>query len=170
MFPFLMLGPALADVPADCGQDQPAVPAFELVDENPGSSSYGQTLGPESFEGQVRVVYFAHASCGVCQSHVAAMQEIWDEKQADWDGKVQLLVVNMPGYESYLPDLVEGITLPVLQDTSEKLVTEGVGGYKWYVYFVDADGTLRWLHYYLDLPGSERERFITEVESLVEAE
>lgn len=162
--------PVLAEVPSDCGQDQPTIPAFSLVDDNPNSPTYGQSLGPGDFEGQVRIVYFAHSSCGVCQSHVAELQEIWDEKSAEWTDQVQFLVVNMAGYESSMPELVEGITLPVLQDTTTELVTEGVGGYKWYVYFIDEAGTVRWIHYYMDLPGGERDRFIDEVTSLVEAE
>lgn len=164
-----LVSPSLAEVPSDCGHELPAVPAFSLVDSNPGSPTSGQSLGPADFEGQARIVYFAHAGCGVCQSHVAELQEIWDEKASAWTGQVQLLVINMPGYESYLPDLVEGITLPVLQDTNTDLVSEGMGAYKWYVYFVDAEGTVRWVHYYLDLPGSERDRFITEVDGLLEA-
>lgn len=166
LLPLLLASPEVrAEVPTDCGEVQPTVPDFQLPDANENSATFGQTLGAQDFRGKTLVLYFAHASCGVCQSHAKALQEIWDE-HPDWAADTQILIVNMPGYDSYLPELVEGVQLPVLQDDDTQLVSEGYGAYKWYIYFVDDGGTLRWLHYDLSLTGSEAERFVLEVEQL----
>ncbi len=154
-----------AEAPTDCGQVQPTAPDFQLPDVNENSATYGQTMGSQDFRGKTLILYFAQASCAVCQSHVAALQAIWTEHPA-WAEDTRILVVNMPGYEGYLPDLVEGITLPVLQDDDTQLVSESHGASKWYVYFVDDEGTLRWLHYELALTSTEAQRFVDEVESL----
>ncbi len=166
LLPLLLTVPQVrAEMPTDCGEVQPTVPDFQLPDVNDNSPTYGESLGAQDFRGKTLIVYFAQASCAVCQSHVAALQGIWSE-HPEWAADTQILVVNMPGYESYLPELIEGVTLPVLQDDDAQLVSEGYGASKWYVYFVDDAGTLRWLHYDLQLTSSEAERFVTEVEQL----
>ncbi|MCB9743988.1 MAG: hypothetical protein H6741_28295 [Alphaproteobacteria bacterium] len=56
--PFL---PAPA-APTDCGDPDAPVPAFSLLDVNPGSASFGESGGPGDFLGQVVVIYFATAT------------------------------------------------------------------------------------------------------------
>ena len=164
-----LLTAPLADAPTDCGEPTPTVPDLALVDLNPGSPTYDTTMGPQDFGGQAVVVYWAHASCGVCQSHVAALQEIWDER-TDWHADTQILIVNGIGLESYLPNFTSALSLPVLQDDAEAQAFTTYGASKWYVYFVDAEGRLQWLHYSLDLGGSERDRFVEDVDRLRGAE
>ena len=81
--------PPPSDPPADCGQDQPELPSFSLEDVNPTSATYGQSLGLDDFTGQARVVYWASATCGVCKSHVQALEAI--TTQQGWTD-VQVLV------------------------------------------------------------------------------
>lgn len=162
---FALLSAALAEAPTDCGTVEPTVPDFALQDLNPGSATYTQSLGPQDFRDKTLIVYWASASCGVCQSHAAALQEIWDE-QTDWHADTQILLVNGIGYESYLPNFTAALSLPVLQDVTDVQAFSTYGASKWYVYFVDHDGTLRWLHYSLDLGNTERQRFIDEVDGL----
>lgn len=38
------------------------VPDFTLRDENPGSATAGQLIGPKTFEGKVTGWYFGHSS------------------------------------------------------------------------------------------------------------
>ena len=46
------------------------------------------------------------------------MQDIWERNHESW-GDVELFIVNSRGSEDGLPDLTDGVTLPVFQDTSE---------------------------------------------------
>jgi hypothetical protein len=158
--------PPPSDPPADCGQDQLDLPAFSLQDMNPSSGSFGQDVGLSDAQGQVRVVYWASATCGVCKSHVTALQAI--TTQQGWDD-VQVLVVNLPPYVEYIDDLTSLTDLPVLQDTDDADVATAYGAAKWYVYFVDKQGQLDHLYYELDLAGDDAERFVDEVNALREA-
>ena len=60
----LLLWSLLAAAPARAADDvctiQPAVvPDFALVDVNPNSATYGQTLHRDDFRGRVMVIYWA---------------------------------------------------------------------------------------------------------------
>jgi len=95
------------------------------------------------------------------------MQEIQTEHAAEL-GEVSLLLVDEIGYESGIPDLVDGVTLPVLQDTSAEDVFSRYGATKWYVYLIDRAGYPRYIHYTLDLEGeADRARLLSEIATLV---
>ncbi len=77
------------------------------------------------------------------------------------------MLINQAGVESGMPDLSAGVSLPILQDTTEAGVFDLYGASKWYVYLVDATGVPRIIHYSLDL-DSERDRLLAEIAALVE--
>lgn len=79
---------------------------------------------------------------------------------------MQLLIVDLPGYESGMDELVGGVTLPVLQDTTADAVATTYGASKWYVYLIDRAGTIRYIHYSLDLAATDRARLLSEIASL----
>lgn len=79
---------------------------------------------------------------------------------------MNLLIVDMAGYEEGIPDLVGGVTLPVLQDTTADGVATAYGASKWYVYLIDRSGMPRYIHYEMDLADSDRPRLLEEIASL----
>lgn len=155
--------PPPSDPPADCGQDRPTVPGFTLTDMNPSSDTFGADVSLADSDGQVRVVYWASATCGVCKSHVSALEAI--TTQQGWTD-VQVLVVNLAPYADHVSDLSDLTDLPVLQDTDAVDAATAHGASKWYVYFVDQQGQLDHLYYELDLPGDDAQRFVDEVNAL----
>ncbi|MFT5684883.1 MAG: hypothetical protein ACI8RZ_005828 [Myxococcota bacterium] len=76
------------------------------------------------------------------------------------------MIINESGTEESMPDLADGVSLPILQDTSEADVFDEYGASKWYVYLIDAQGIPRTIHYALDL-DSERDRLLSEIAVLV---
>lgn len=95
------------------------------------------------------------------------MQEIQTEHASDLSD-VSLMLVDEIGYEAGIPDLVDGVTLPVLQDTSLQNVFSQYGATKWYVYLIDKAGYPRYIHYTLDLEGdADRARLLSEIATLV---
>ena len=94
------------------------------------------------------------------------MQEIQTEN-ASALADVSLLIVNEAGYDSVVPELTEGVTLPVLQDTVEADVFTAYGATKWYVYLIDRAGIPRYIHYSMDLEGDDRARLLSEIATLV---
>jgi hypothetical protein len=79
---------------------------------------------------------------------------------------VRVLIINLPGFEEGLPDLISRTTLPILQDTSWDGIASCYGASKWYLYLVDPSGVVRTIHYSLDL-DAERDRLLMEVSGLV---
>ena len=76
-----------------------------------------------------------------------------------------MILVDNAGYESGLPELTAGLTLPVLQDTTDADVFETYGASQWYVYVIDRQAVPRYIHYTLDMP-SENVRLLEEIDEL----
>ena len=77
-----------------------------------------------------------------------------------------MVIIDLPGFEEGMPDLISRTTLPILQDTNAQGIASCYGASKWYLYLVDRDGIVRTIHYSLDL-DAERERLLTELAGLV---
>lgn len=76
------------------------------------------------------------------------------------------MIINQAGTEESMPDLSDGVSLPILQDTTTADVFDQYGASKWYIYLIDAQGIPRTIHYGLDL-DSERDRLLSEIAALV---
>ena len=76
------------------------------------------------------------------------------------------MLINSAAAKSGMKDLTDGVSLPVLQDTSEADVFDLYNASKWYIYLVDSQGIPRIIHYSLDLDG-ERDRLLDEIAALV---
>jgi thiol-disulfide isomerase/thioredoxin len=105
--------PRDADVPFD---GEP-LPEFMLSDANPNSDSYEEEFGPRDAQGSVSLWYFTHATCPYCQSQFDILHTLQAELDEEYgEGTVQIYGVNASGYESGIPEITEGNSLPLLQD------------------------------------------------------
>jgi len=77
-----------------------------------------------------------------------------------------VVIIDLPGFEEGLPDLIAQTTLPILQDTTTDGIATCYGASKWYLYLVDRAGVVQTIHYSLDLEA-ERERLLSEIALLV---
>ena len=66
------------------------------------------------------------------------------------------------GSEDGIPDLTDGVRIPVLQDVPEAGVAACFGASKWYIYIIDAAGIPKTIFYSLNL-DSERERLLSAI-------
>ena len=153
----------------ECGIADGEVPDFSLVDVAAGSPTYGATVDRPDFPGGPLLLYFALPTCGHCQAQVQQLQTMWNENAARWEGEFTLQIIALAAGESGLPDLTQGLTLPVLQDTAEAAVADRYGAEKWYVYVVDRNGRVRHIHYKFDLTNT-RDRLVAEIDSLLAEE
>lgn len=94
-------------------------------------------------------------------SQVATFQTFKDA-HPDALADVSLLVVNSIGSDAGLPDLTDGVDIPVLQDTAEAQAFTTFGASKWYVYLIDPQGRLRWLRYGISMP-EEQDRLLEQI-------
>lgn len=165
-------GPAAAWAPPppgtmlECGIADGEVPAFQLEDVSPGSPTHGQQVDRPPFPGGALMLYFALPTCGHCQAQVQQLQTLWDAHGERWGDDFTLQIVALAAGESGLPDLTQGLTLPVLQDTPEAAVQDRYGAEKWYVYLIDRDGRVRHIHYKFDLTN-HADRLLAEIDQLI---
>lgn len=75
------------------------------------------------------------------------------------------MLVNDAGREDGIPELTDGVSLPVLQDTGEDDVFGAYGASQWYIYLVDRQLVPRVVHYGLDL-DDDRARLLGEIDTL----
>lgn len=153
----------------ECGLVDGEVPDYALVDVSPGSPTYGAPVDRPAFPGGPLVLYFALPTCGHCQAQVQQLQTLWNTHAPRWDGAVTLQIIALAAGESGLPELTDGLTLPVLQDTVEVDVAAQYGAEKWYVYLVDRSGRVRHIHYKFDLTNTS-DRLVAEIDALVAEE
>ncbi|MEC7946985.1 MAG: redoxin family protein [Myxococcota bacterium] len=153
----------------ECGTVDGEVPDFTLVDVSPGSPTHGESVDRPAFPGRVLVLYFALPTCGHCQAQVQQLQSMWTGNEDRWAGQAALQIIALAAGESGLPDLTEGLTLPVLQDTSDASVTEQYGAEKWYLYLIDRSGRVRHIHYRFDLTNTSG-RLVAEIDALIAEE
>jgi thiol-disulfide isomerase/thioredoxin len=93
------------------------LPDFVLSDLNPNSETFEEDLSPRAAEGAVSLWYFTHATCPYCQSQFDILYTLQAELDEQYGaGAVQIFGVNAAGYESGIPDITEGNSLPLLQD------------------------------------------------------
>ena len=76
------------------------------------------------------------------------------------------MLINSAAAKSGMKDLTDGVSLPVLQDTSKADVFDLYNASKWYIYIVDTNGIPRFIHYSLNL-DDERDRLLDEIAGLV---
>lgn len=171
--PLLGAGPPAAVPPPgtmlECGIADGEVPDYALEDVAPGSPTHGQTVDRPAFPGGPLMLYFALPTCGHCQAQVQQLQTMWNANADRWDGVFTLQIIALPAGESGLPDLTQGLTLPVLQDTPEAAVADGYGAEKWYVYLIDKAGRVRHIHYKYDLTNAG-DRLVNEIDALIAEE
>lgn len=168
--PLLAPPTALAVAPPgtmlECGLEDGEVPDFSLMDVSPASPTYGQEVDRPAFPGGALVLYFALPTCGHCQGQVKQLQTMWDANEDRWGDDLTLQIIALAAGESGLPDLTEGLTLPVLQDTPEAAVQDRYGAEKWYIYLIDREGRVRHIHYKFDLTNTG-DRLVNEIDALI---
>ncbi|MCB9792441.1 MAG: hypothetical protein H6741_06900 [Alphaproteobacteria bacterium] len=92
------------------------------------------------------------------------MQDIWERHHESW-GDVELLIINSRGSEDSLGELLDGVVIPTLQDTTEDAVFTTYGAEKWYLYYLDRSGVVQRIDYQLSFPADE-ERFLGAIAEL----
>ena len=108
-------------------QAQP-VPDFQLRDENFNSPRGGQIVSPRDYKMQITAVYFGEAGCGGCRTQFAELQKMQNTVNAlNTDLKIEIIGVNHKDHQAYNNLMIEGKTMPWLQDTPEHNVWESWG-------------------------------------------
>ncbi len=101
---------------APAGEPAEPLANFSLVDVNPNSSSFNQSVSPAQYEGRVSAWFFAFASCTYCKSQFAALDAITAELENLHPVlKIDAVGVNAHDKAFANPAFVEDRSLPWLQ-------------------------------------------------------
>lgn len=98
------------------------VPDFALLDINPSSESYQQTLSSADLVGQAYSVIFLDSRCVTC---IDVIEDLWAEQleNPNWAAALPLFAVQSIGggeMTDTVQRMVEGHDMPYLQDTEEQ--------------------------------------------------
>ena len=75
-----------------------------------------------------------------------------------------IVVINLAAYASSLSEITDLTNFPVVQDEESVKIAEEYGASKWFIYIMNADGTLHKMHYDLPMP-SQLDRLVKWVEA-----
>lgn len=93
------------------------VPDFSLVDANPNSAKYGDSVSPHDYHGRVTGWFFADSTSEFDRKQFADLHSIEDELVAENPADViEIVGINEVGSEQGVALMVEGQHLPLLQD------------------------------------------------------
>ena len=99
------------------------VPDFQLRDENFNSPRGGQIVSPRDYKMRITAVYFGEAGCAGCRTQFAELQKMQNTVNAlNTDLRIEIIGVNHKDQKAYNNLMIEGKTLPWLQDTEAENV------------------------------------------------
>ena len=106
------------------GASAAVMPDFRLVDDNPSSPRYRQTVSPRDYQLQVVAVYFGDSGCSYCRSQFGHLNSVASEIAATNAAlRVKIVGVNHRGSSQLNMNIAQmGVLLPWLQDTDDAAV------------------------------------------------
>ncbi len=129
-----------------------AAPSFSLVDLNPSSATYNETISSEDLAGAPYGLVFLDSRCPACAD---VADDLWTEYEARpgwWGALPTFAVESYSAFEtspSTIDEVVDGNDMPYLIDTEDVLLWQNWEALNHDFFAVSADGTLDvWLPMY----------------------
>jgi hypothetical protein len=134
----LFVGCAPALPPLEVGD---AGPEFMLEDVNETSLTFGTSMGPSDYSGEVSVWYFGHANCGYCSNQFGELDVMHEAIAEELGFEIPIVGLNAAGLQDANPVITDGRDLPWLQDTSGDVWDAWRAEWR-DIFVLDADGVI----------------------------
>ena len=124
----------------------------------------GQTVSLSDFRGKPVMLNFWASWCGPCRAEMPLIQEVFEDKE--WSDKgLTILAINIGEDRSTAERFMEdnGLSFPVLLDTSESVAREYNIRYIPTTFFIDKDGIARDIKIGAFLNKAEIERGLSSI-------
>ena len=113
---------------------------YYLEDINTSSFTYGKTISPGYFQGQVTLHYFGHQYWGTCTARVGQLNALYQDLLDQDINNVQIIAIGKGQYNSYNNDWIEGNSIPIIIDPSPYALWTSWSASQRDLYFLDANG------------------------------
>ena len=115
---------------------------YSLVDINTSSSTltFGKTISPEYFQGQVTLHYFGHQNWETCTARVGNLDDLYQDLLDEGIDNVQIIAIGKGQYNAYNNDWIEGNSIPIIIDPSPYALWTSWSASQRDLYFLDANG------------------------------
>jgi len=136
-------GEACVDHACAIPEGAPMAPAkdFTVVDQCPGSETFEEEITLSDYHGTVIMLYFATTSCAACVADVKVYQNMIEQMEAKgFTGLVSLITVILPYGAATMADFTQGLTRPVVVDTTDLGIAATYGASKDAVVLIDHAG------------------------------
>ena len=136
-------GEACIDHVCEVPDGAPAAPTkdFTVVDQCPGSETFEEEISLSDYHGTVIMLYFATTTCAACVADVKVYQNMIEQMEAKgFNGLVNLITVILPYGATAMGEFTQGLTRPVVVDTTELGIAATYGAGKDAVVLIDHAG------------------------------
>ena len=113
---------------------------YILEDINPSSNTYGQTIGPDYFQGQVTVHYFGHQNWGTCTARVGQLDALYGDLIIQDIDNVKIIAIGQGQYNADNSKWTTNNSIPIVIDPSPNTLWTSWGASQWDLFFLDSNG------------------------------
>jgi len=113
---------------------------YELMDINPVSLSYGETISPTYYQNQITLHYFGHQSWGLCATRVGDLDDLCQNLIDAGINNVKIIAIGKSEYSNDNGDWITGNSIPVLVDPSQYNTWSSWGASQRDLFFLDENG------------------------------
>ena len=113
---------------------------YSLVDINTSSSTFGETISPGYFQGQVTLHYFGHQYWGTCTARVGQLNALYQDLLNQDINNVKIIAIGKGQYSSDNSNWTDDNTIPVVNDPSPNDIWTNWDASQRDLFFLDANG------------------------------
>ena len=113
---------------------------YSLVDINTSSSTFGETISPGYFQGQVTLHYFGHQNWGTCTARVGQLNALYQDLLNQDINNVKIIAIGKGQYSSDNSNWTDDNTIPVVNDPSPNDTWSNWDASQRDLFFLDTNG------------------------------
>ena len=113
---------------------------YSLEDINTSSSTYGEAISPDYFQGQVTLHYFGHQYWGTCTARVGQLNALYQDLLNQDINNVKIIAIGKGQYSSENSNWTGDNTIPVVNDPSPNDTWTNWDASQWDLFFLDLNG------------------------------
>ena len=113
---------------------------YSFEDINTSSSTFGKTISPGYFQGQVTLHYFGHQNWGTCTARVGQLNVLYQDLLDQDINNVQIIAIGKGQYSADNSKWTTNNSIPIVTDPSPNNIWTTWGASQWDLFFLDSNG------------------------------
>ena len=113
---------------------------YSLTDINSSSNTYGESIGPGYFAGQVTLHYFGHQYWDQCSSLVGELDSLDRKLQIEGITNIKIIAIGKSQYSYDNSQWIYEHSIHIVIDPSPNYIWSTWGASQWDLFFLDSNG------------------------------